>query len=159
MTEENKHPIDLSLRLWSDDIPLKPIVASLGVAADHLHLKGERMGETGLLANRVAKRHYASLASARGNDAADVADWLRRMSDRLASHPPLLDLLRAEKAEALFWIAILRGPLPTPSIDADLVTRVANLGARILLENYTEEADDLPTKTWLPSEPVPKTVA
>ena len=86
-------------------------------------------------------------------DATDLANWLRRTSDTVAAHPTLADMLRAGRAEALFWIAVLQGPLPTPAVDAELVSRVANLGARILIENYTEGGDDLPKKVWLPSEP------
>lgn len=147
---------DLSLRLWSDLTPLKPVVSKLVLPVDDLAVMGEEVkGWKGR--NQTVRRHYASLASSRVQTEQDAAAWLAATLEQLALAATRFGL----DIEALFWIAQLgRAPQASMVPDPALVARAVQVGARIFIENYTlpegngvsNDADvESPVKTWYPS--------
>jgi hypothetical protein len=154
LKSKSRNPIDMSLRLWSKDVPLHGMAEAFQLSLQHLHVKGGSIEREGRPSGRTAARHFASMAQAGGQNDDDIADWLRRTSAAVASNRELANLLHTGHVEALFWIAFFGPePVPTPALDASLVKAVADLGARIFLENYTDLGPDCPTKVWLPAAP------
>lgn len=138
---------DLSLRFWSDDLGLEPLVAPLG-PLQYIHRRGEETRVAGRL--RPAPRHFASVAATIVHDPADVDDWLRTDLAALAAQSRLIGYLRTGEVEALFWIAIFgRDPVPVPAVAPDIVRDARALGVGLLIENYTDLATGTPAKTWV----------
>lgn len=148
---ERLHPFDMSLRLWSDDVPLRGPLAEAGLDAAHLHVRGEPMAEAGALAGRAARRHYASAAGVEGRDGAEVEAWLAATMDGVAGAAALRAELRLGRVEGVLWVAILgRVPLDAPVIAPALAARAEDLGLRISLENYTRpDEEPFPGQVWI----------
>ena len=150
----SRSSFDMSLRVWSDDLPLRPIVGKIDSDESHFHVKGEPIAVSGYLAGKLAKRHYAALANATARQEDDVRIWLARTSAELAEQEELSRVLVNGQAEAVFWIAVFGdAPSPGPLLQEDVVTSLVNRGARILIENYTQDGPDCPSKTWLQRQP------
>lgn len=141
----------MSLRLWSEKIPLRPIAEELGVTLDHLHIAGEPMAREGRLAERRAPRHYASVQKVQGANDADVAAWCRLVINKIESQELLVGFLRTGEIVGTLWIAVLGSQLsPMPNILADVVNAAVRLKLGILLENYTDLSENgVPKKSWL----------
>jgi hypothetical protein len=148
-----KKQIDMSLRLWSERIPLTPIIKELGVAVSYVHVAGQAMASEGRLAGRTALRHYASVAKTKGEDDADVSAWCRQIIAKVDLQKSLVDLLLEGEIEGVLWIAVLGPePSPMPSLPADIVNTAAQLKLKILLENYTNLSGEVPEKLWLSND-------
>jgi hypothetical protein len=147
-----KNWIDMSLRLWSNETQLAPLLASLDTVVSRLQEPGQPMGKKGPLAMRLAKRHYALLASVEGVDDADISAWCRQTINLVASHRFLVELLRTGQVEGTLWIALLGPhPAPFPNVDRAIVAVAAQHNLDVFLENYTNRGNDeeLPEKLWL----------
>lgn len=142
--------VDMSLRLWSDQVSLAPVLKKLGFEVRHSHEKGQAIASAGRFAGRLADRHYASLAHGEGKDA-DVGPWLKRILDAMSSDQALSNDLKLGRITATVWIALfgddVRDP---PQISPDLVAAATHAHVTILIENYTRfDSDGVPEKTWL----------
>jgi hypothetical protein len=149
------HPFEMSLRLWSDTLPLASPTERLRLPRSHLHIKGEHVALEGPLAKIIARRHYASVAVASGVNGTDVDAWLLSTSVAIESVPAIIEGLRKHEIEGVFWIAMFGSePLPAPNIRSNIIERIAALGAKILIENYTDLSplDGNPEKIWLPTQ-------
>jgi hypothetical protein len=144
--------IDMTLRLQSGQIPMRPIVEALGVTPQHLHVAGEPMASEGRLAQRRASRHYASVLQRRvESDTAVVAAWCRLVIEKIEAQKSLANFLREGQISGTMWIAVF-GPesSPVPAIPADIVDAAARLKLSVFLENYTDLSDGgIPKKLWL----------
>ena len=142
---------DLTLRLWSDGTPLRPVVSKLGLSIEHFSVKGEEQeGYKGW--KHIARCHYASMAQREVYAERDAAAWLAATLDQLDRTATRF----GPDIEALFWIAQL-GDAPQPSMvpDPALVARAVRAGARVFIENYTLPTGDdpdaeSPVKAWHP---------
>ena len=142
----------MSLALSSHDVPMEPIVRSMGLVAKHLHRRGEPIVLATSPARPIASKHYALVAHARSSDETDVPAWLDHTARRIDGQPALAGMIRAGAVEAIAWIAVMpHDPTPAPlRIDPSLINAAARLGARILIEDYNrEDPDGSPEKTWL----------
>ena len=74
---------DISLRLWSDDVPMQPIVQDLGMDATHLYERGQPIINPKVRSRPIADRHYASLAKTKTSNEADIPVWLADTLRRL----------------------------------------------------------------------------
>jgi hypothetical protein len=120
----------MSLRLWSDRIPMKPILQQLGVEVTHLHEADLPMATEGPLAGRLARRHYASIGTSETDSDSDVA-WCCLIVAKVASANMLVDHLASNEIEASLWIAIFeKGLAPYPEIPADIIKRAEQIGLR-----------------------------
>ncbi len=145
---------DLTLRLWSEHTPLKPIVSHLGFRIDDFVV----MGQTTKRGNRIAHRHFACIASAQVQTAKEAEAWLAATLGQMARTGARF----GPDIEALFWIAQFgrtrqESMVPSPI----LVARAVEHGARIFVENYTpqgadgvsdDEGADASVKTWYPPD-------
>jgi hypothetical protein len=153
---ERSHPFDMNLRLWSDDLPLGPVLAEAKLEPAHLHLRGAPIAETGSLAGRIARRHYASTAPAQGRDSEDMRAWLLATMGIVRNAARLREGLASNEVEGVLWVALLgRTALNMPEIEPGLAGDAEALGLKILVENYTrpEEAEPFPEKLWLAGAP------
>ena len=142
---------DMTLRFWSDDIPMKPIVRGMDLIAEHMHERGEPIVAPSARSRRIAPRHHASVAHARTSDGGDVPPWVDYTLSRIEGRPALIDRLRSGAVEALLWIAVLgHDPIPPPLvIAASLSGSATRVGAKIMVEDYNRyDADGVPMKTW-----------
>lgn len=143
---------DMSLRLWSDDVPMAPIVQDLGVDVTHLYERGQPIINPKARSRRIADRHYAAFAQTKTSNEADIPVWLDDTLRRLDAHPSLPGLMRSGRVEALLWIATLGGdPTPPPvEVDPARVATATRLGARIFVEDYHRfDEGGVPVKRWL----------
>ena len=146
-------PFDMTLRLWSDSVPLEPIVALMGLKAEHLHRIGEPRQVRGRALRGTVDRHYASLARTRGTEE-DVTKWIQSTLNIIGLHQQLVKDLKGERIEGLLWITRLRGDdgSPMPTIEPALVDSACEEGLRIFLENYTDFGEEgAPKREWLPA--------
>ena len=143
----------MSLALSSSDVPMEPIVRSLGMVAKHLHKRGEPIVLPTSPARPIASKHYALVAHARSSDEKDVSAWLDRTVRHISDRSFLADMIRAGTVEAMPWIGIMiHDPTPPPlQLDPSLVKAVTRLGARILIEDYNRENAEglVPRVTWI----------
>lgn len=149
----HKPPIDMTLRLGSEDVPLRSVMSATGLIANHLYIRGEPIATEGRFAGRLAERHYLATAAVRGDDENDVAAWLWKVIHQIEAHQELVDLLRDKRVEGVLWIALLYGPEGStmPLVDPMIVTAASALGLQLFLENYTAfDEDGAPMKEWLP---------
>ncbi len=154
MPKKHVETYDMSLRLWSDDVPMKPIVQDLGVDVTHLYERGQTIINPKARSRRIANRHYASLAQTETSNEADIPAWLDDTLRRLDGHPSLPALMRSGRVEALLWIATLGGdralPPPPVQVDPARVAAATRLGARIFVEDYHRfDEGGVPQKRWL----------
>ena len=150
--KSERGPYDMTLRFWSDDVPLEAIVRALGLVVGGLQRRGEPIINPKARSRRIAPKHFASVAQARMSDEGDVAPWVGHTLRQIEGCPALVDRLRSGTAEALLWIAVLgHDPIPPPlGIEAHLAGFATRIGARILIEDYNrEDPDGSPRKTWL----------
>lgn len=151
--KSSSNEYDLSLRLWSEVRPLKPIVSESGLAVDDLAVMGEE-AEGWKGRKRIVRCHYACLASSQVRTERDATAWLAATLDQLDRTATRF----GPDIEALFWIAQLRGEdVPSMIPDPALVARAAQAGTRVFIENYTLSASDdpdaeSPVKTWYPPD-------
>lgn len=146
-------PFDMTLRLWSDSVPLDLIASQTGLKAGRLHRKGEQTQVRGRVIEGIVDRHFASIARARGEEE-EVANWIKSTLDSIESHHDLVQHLTAGNIEGLLWIARLRGGdgSSMPPIDPALVDLASGKGLRIFLENYTDfDREGVPKREWLPA--------
>lgn len=143
-------PINMSLRLRSDQVPMKPLVTKMDFEVRHLHEMGQPIARVGRLRGRVADRHYASLAHAEGNDS-DVGPWLNTILAAIASHPTLCDYLRSGEVTATAWIVIFgNDERKPPEIPAEIVAAATRSHLTLFVENYTSfDSEGIPEKLWL----------
>ena len=144
-------PYDMTLRFWSDDIFMEPIVRELGLVIHGLQKRGEPIVNANARSRRIAPKHFASVAQARTHDEDDVPTWINHALKRIEGQPALVDRLRSGAVEALLWIAVLSyDPIPPPLvIEASLASSAMRVGAKIMVEDYNRyDADGVPTKTW-----------
>ena len=144
-------PYDMTLRFWSDDVFMEPIVRQLGLVIHGLQKRGEPIINAKARSRRVAPRHFASVAQARTPDEGDVPNWIDYTLQRIESQPALVDRLRSGAVEALLWIAVLgHDPIPPPLvIAASLSGSATRVGAKIMVEDYNRyDAGGVPMKTW-----------
>lgn len=124
----------LSLRLWSDTVPLRPVISVIGYPVQHIHVKGRPIEVPAGKPTRIAPHHYASIASAQVQTEHEVSDWLFRVAGRLSQ----LDSVALDGLEIVFWIAIFgRVRAENPEIARYIVDLISSLGANIFVENYT----------------------
>jgi len=144
-------PIDMTLRLWSEWVLLKPLLDQADVTVELLHIVGEPMATEGRLAGRVADRHYASTVSFRGKDDNDVSAWLTRIIGLIESGQDLVVYLLSGQIEAVLWITVLAdGVTPLPNIDPHILAACRRLGLKLLLESYNDfDEGGVPLKVWL----------
>ena len=141
----------ISLALSSEDVPMEPIVRSMGLIAKHLHKRGEPIVLATSPARPIANKHYASVTHEKSSDEKDVSAWLDRTIRHINGLPVLADMIRVGTVEAMPWIGIMvHDPMPPPlRFDLNLVDAVTRLGGRILIEDYNrKDADGSPKKTW-----------
>ena len=142
--------IDLSLRLWSDLVPLASIAERLRLPVEHQHTLGEVIPQHRGAARRVARKHYVSLSRREAHTDKEVAQWGRETLAQLKDYQALSELLLQGRVEATLWIAIFgRHPVETPAFSSDLVNLAEGLNVSILIENYTREGGEVPEKVWL----------
>ena len=138
----------MSLALSSNDVPMEPVIRSMGLTAKHR----EPIVLATSPARPIANKHYASLAHARSSDETAVPAWLDQTVRRINDQPALVSMIPAGAVEAIAWIAVMpHDPTPAPlRVDKHLVDVATRLGARILIEDYNrEDPDGSPEKTWL----------
>ena len=146
-----KGPYDMTLRLWSDDVFLEPIVRELGLVIHGLQKRGEPIVNAKARLQRIAPKHFASVAQARTPDEGYVLTWIERTLQQIEGKPALVDRLRSGAVEALLWIAVLgQDPIPPPLvIAASLAGSATRVGAKIMVEDYNRyDVDGVPMKTW-----------
>lgn len=154
MSDKKVETYDMSLRLWSDDVPMQPVVRDLGMNVTHLYERGQTIILPKGRSRPIADQHYASLAKIKTSNEADIATWLDDTLRRLDGHPSLPGLMRSGRVEALLWIATLGGDraLPPPPVEVDpaRVATATRLGARIFVEDYHRfDEGGVPGKRWL----------
>ena len=145
-------PIDMSLRFWSDTIPLKDLTERVSSSVQFSHVPGKLMSERGVLSKRTAARYYVSLTSERTNDNDGVSKWINQIIFKLKSEAEILELIKNGKIECVIWIAILacdRAPLI--NIKSDVLDFSSLIGFGILLEDYNniDSNGESPKKIWL----------
>jgi hypothetical protein len=147
----DKLKIDMSLRLWSEQVPLQSIINTLDVTPGHLHVAGEPMARDGRLAERHASRHYASLDNAYAASDADVCAWCRSVIIKIESHESLVGFLHTGNITATLWIAVFgTKSSPMPNLSKDIIERASQLNLSVLLENYTDLTEGgVPKKLWV----------
>jgi hypothetical protein len=142
--------IDMSLRLWSDQVPLKPLLKKLNLEVRHEHEMGQPIASAGRFAGRLADRHYMSLAHREGDDN-DVGPWLENILAAIASNPALSDCLNSGVVTATAWFALFgddeRSP---PRISSELIAAASRSHVKLFIENYTRfDSEGIPEKNWL----------
>lgn len=145
---------DLSFRLWSNDTALDLVASGLGLPVEHLYVKGhKRGGSNERVSERIADCHYVATVSERVRTECEVEAWL----DSTISRTEQIPSLRQPSIEVVFWIALFAREFKAALVpDPALVARVAALGARILIENYSDSSDQpegagFPPKAWYPA--------
>jgi hypothetical protein len=149
----DQKPFDMTLRLWSDSIPLDFVTSQTGLKVGRIHRLGEPREVRGRVIKDIVDRHSVSLARASGTEE-DVLDWLRSTLRAVGSDQQLVKELRAGQIEGLLWISRLRGDdgSSMPSIEPDLVGLASEKALRIFLENYTDFGEEgAPKREWLPA--------
>lgn len=144
--------IDLTLRFWSPDVLLGPLVAGIG-SLQHLYVAGRPMGTEGQLAGRIADRHYACTMGVLVAGDEEVLAWLTRVLGEIEAMPDLVAGLQSGRVEGLAWIARMYedSPIAMPTIGAAIVETARRIGLTIFLENYTDfDEGGIPRKHWLP---------
>jgi hypothetical protein len=140
--------IDTSLRLWSDDVPLGPLVDGLGLPVSHLHVAGRPVAAEGRLSRHVAAVHYASVANTRGTN--DPHSWCIAVLEKVGAQSQLVSLLRQDRVEATLWIAVFGSePVDPPDVTDDVLALARNLHVSVFIENYTRLGSGNAEKTWL----------
>ena len=146
-------PFLMNLALSSHDVVMEPIVRDMGLVAKHLHKRGEPIFNPKHPSRRIATKHYASVAHARGSDETDVSAWLDHAVSLINNRPALAGMIRAGIVEAMPRIGVMiHDPMPPPlRFDPSLVDAVTRLGARILIEDYNRENAEglVPRVTWI----------
>ena len=144
-------PYDMTLRFWSTNVPMGPIVQDLGLVVGSLQRRGEPIIRSKARPRRIAPKHFASVAHARTSDEGDVPPWVSHTLERIEGRPALVDLLRSGAVEALLWIAVLgHDPTPPPLVvEASLAGSATRVGAKIMVEDYNRhDAGGVPMKAW-----------
>ncbi len=142
-----------NLRLWSDVEPLGEIVHSSLRPWTYHYVKGQSIPANGRAQARISSKHYASSETIECDDIQHIAAALSQWLDEIESEaPPISALAKADRLEAVLWVAIFgREETPTPTLPAELARRAKQAGVKILLENYTimDEETGNPAKNWV----------
>ena len=142
--------IDLSLRLWSDRVPLAPIAERLGFRIEHLHVVGQIIPKHRGAKERVARAHYVSVAHLQACSDEEVLLWGGQILEALKRDNELVTMLHQSRVEATLWISVLgREPVEPPRPGGDLLRLAEGLNVGVLIENYTRVDADVPEKIWL----------
>ena len=149
----SRDPFVTSLALSSLDVPMEPLIASMGLVAKHLHTRGELIDNPKYPSLKPATQHYASVCNARSADETGVSVWLEHTLRLVAGRPDLVALIGEGRVEAMPWIGVMiHEPVPPLlRFDPSLVALAKRLGARILIEDYNREQSEghVPQVTWL----------
>ena len=145
-----KFPIDMSLRLRSDQVAMKSLLEKMDFEVSHLYEKGRPIALTGRFAERIAERHYASIAHCEGNDS-DVAPWIKTILAAIASNFALADCLSSGAVTATAWLAVFgEDERKPPPIAPELIAAATQANVTLFIENYTcFDEEGIPEKLWL----------
>jgi hypothetical protein len=134
-----------NLRLWSDTVPLAPVVQASLCQWDRLYIKGQTIPARGKASPHIATRHYATSEDREYADIRDIGPVIEQWLDEIESgRPPIASLAQQGRIEAVLWVAIFGGDeVATPVLSEEIDKRAKSAGVQILLENYTiEEPED-----------------
>jgi hypothetical protein len=90
-------------------------------------------------------------SNGRTDDVNDISPWIDDNVAAIAANPEIVDDLRSKRVTATLWIAMFGNEeTPLPTVPADVVQKVSDCGASLLLENYTimDPEHGNPLKEW-----------
>lgn len=114
--------VKASLRLWSDNEPLAPVICHSSTSWKHLYVKGQVLPPKGRAQAHLVTRHYASSDDIEFDNIDGIDQVLAQWLDEI----------------------------DTPLVTTELATRAEQTGVKILIENYTvmDENTGNPAKSF-----------
>lgn len=148
------HSYSVQFRIFGKDLDPSGITRDLGLEPNHVRIAGERCFGAG------KKVWPESLWSYEGdNDSiprakkwASLEDGLTYLLDRLASKKSLIRAY-AGKFEMIWWCGHFQSSADGgPTLSADLLLRLADLGVPLYIDNYHFTDDDASVTSQPPSQ-------
>lgn len=152
-SQDRKKRYNINLRLWSDHVPIAPLLKRSNFEAEHCHRRGEVIVINGRSTDRVAPRHYAALQNFETIDVGSLSNWLADTQKKLEINDEISLGLKSGQIEGVVWIALFGDEAqPLPKIDELVIAKLVHHHVRVLIENYTDlDEEGLPRRTWLAS--------
>jgi hypothetical protein len=150
---QSRHPnVKSSLRLWSDNEPLAPVICHSSTSWKYLYVKGQVLPPKGRAQAHLVARHYACSDDIEFDDIGGIGQVLAQWLDEIENNDPsIAAFAKAGEIEALLWVAIFGyDEIDTPLVTTELATRAEQAGMKILIENYTviDENTGNPAKSF-----------
>ena len=137
--------VNISLRLWSDDVAVDPLLLGIGLRAKYLHRKGQPMPNVitrsgaeprTKLNAKIAKRHYVSSQTFEVATRQEMLDVVGGILERIDHSPELVSACQTGVVKATLWVARIDS---TSVVDLDFPTdysvRARQLGVTLFLED------------------------
>ena len=141
----------VDLRLWSDDVSLRPRAAEIGLLPKHIHDKGGPVVlHNGTISARKADKHYIGYESADLQNSAEANQRIGEILDALRG-AEVAKLIASGAVNAEITMAAFHGDVDWDAeLDPDLVeaARAANVGIVVChYDKFTEEG--APLAVWV----------
>jgi len=127
----------ISLRLWSDITPFRPLAERLDLKISTVHVAGEPMADMGRLSKIIAPRHYLSAETCAPTSLAEIDSWCIRVLNIISNDCELSQALQVGTTYGVVWIALFppHSDISMP-LEGSIIKLAQKLKIRIICEYY-----------------------
>ena len=135
----------ISLRLWSDTIPLEDLGEQLGLRVDHLHMKGQPKLLASGLSKHPALTHFLGVESFETSDIRAIEEWFERVLSSMDAVPELKNRLLTQEVTGSIVMALFpNDQYQDLNISVKTIQRAEEMRVAIELEDYLNLVDGNP---------------
>ena len=147
----NKNRMDISLRMWSDHVPIAALVKRSKLKLRHCHVLGQPIVIHGQVTSRIAPRHYVSVENLKTDEVSEILTWLDSTAHKINDIGDVLIHANSGKIDIIIWLAIFAEDMNISGlIEKYMQSQIRLLPLKFLIENYVKlDEEGIPRKKWI----------